>query len=300
MEWLVEAEAAGQRLDHHLQARMPEYSRSRLQDWVKEGHVLLNGKAAKASLLLKGGERIAVTPASLPPLRAEAEDLPIEVLYEDEAVIGINKRAGMVVHAGAGNHSGTLVNALLHRFGELSGEGGDLRPGIVHRLDKETSGVLVVARTDAAHRNLAEQFQSRTVEKIYLALVHGVVKGEAGTIEKPITRDPVRRTRMTCKLSTGRHALTYWKVLTRYSRHTLLEVKIGTGRTHQIRVHLSSIGHPIVGDPLYGAPVSKMLPERFFLHAARLTFASPATGELVKLEAPLAAELVAIIEAEPL
>jgi 23S rRNA pseudouridine1911/1915/1917 synthase len=300
VEWLVEAEAAGQRLDHHLQTRMPEYSRSRLQDWVKEGHVLLNGKAAKASLLLKGGERIEVTPAKLPALRAEAEDLPIDVLYEDEAVIGINKRAGMVVHAGAGNHSGTLVNALLHRFGELSGEGGDLRPGIVHRLDKETSGVLVVARTDAAHRHLAEQFQSRTVEKIYLALVHGVVKADTGTIEKPITRDPVRRTRMTCKLSTGRHALTYWNVLTRYSRHTLLEVKIGTGRTHQIRVHLSSIGHPIVGDPLYGAPVSKILPARFFLHAARLTFTSPATGRLVNLEAPLAAELVAIIDAEQL
>ena len=300
VEWFAAPEAAGQRLDRHLQASLPEYSRSRLQDWVRDGHVTVNARQAKSSMLLKGGERIEVTPANLPPLRAEAEDLPIDVLYEDEAVIGINKRSGMVVHAGAGNHSGTLVNALLHRFEALSAAGGDLRPGIVHRLDKETSGVLVVARTDAAHRHLAEQFQSRTVEKIYLALVHGVVGADTGTVDKPITRDPVRRTRMTCKLETGRHALTYWTVLRRFAKHTLLEVKIGTGRTHQIRVHLSSLGHPIVGDPLYGAPVSKILAGRFFLHAARLVFRSPASGELVTLEAPLPPELVAIIKTEPL
>ena len=300
VEWVVAPEAAGQRLDHHLQAQMPEYSRSRMQDWVRDGHVTVNARQAKSSMMLKGGERIQVTPANLPPLRAEAEDLPIDVLYEDAAVIGINKRSGMVVHAGAGNHTGTLVNALLHRFEALSSEGGDMRPGIVHRLDKETSGVLVVARTDAAHRHLAEQFQSRTVEKIYLALVHGVVRADTGTVDKPITRDPVRRTRMTCKLETGRHALTYWKVLRRFTKHTLVEVKIGTGRTHQIRVHLSSLGHPILGDPLYGAPVSKILPERFFLHAARLTFQSPASNEIVTLEAPLPAELIAIIDAEQL
>ncbi len=300
MEWTVAPEDAGQRLDHHLQSRLAEYSRSRLQEWVKDGHVTVNGGRAKPSLALRGGERIVVTPAALPPLKAEAEDLPVAGLYEDDAVIGINKAAGMVVHAGAGNHSGTLVNALLHRFGQLSQEGGDLRPGIVHRLDKETSGVLIVARTDAAHRDLAEQFQSRTVEKIYLALVHGVVKQDTGRIEKPITRDPVRRTRMTCKLATGRAALTDWKVLRRFGKHTLLEVKIGTGRTHQIRVHLASLGHPIVGDTLYGAPASKILPERFFLHAARLRFRSPATGRDVTLEAQLPGELAGIIEAETL
>jgi len=300
VQWFVAPEAAGQRLDHHLQAALPEYSRSRLQDWVREGHVTVNAKAAKPSLVLKGGEQIIVVPAALPPLRAEAEDLPVDVLYEDDAVIGINKRAGMVVHAGAGNHSGTLVNALLHRFGALSSEGGDLRPGIVHRLDKETSGVLVVARTDAAHRHLADQFQSRTVEKIYLALVHGAVKQESGTVDKPVTRDPVRRTRMTCKLATGRSAITHWKVLRRFEKHTLLEVRIGTGRTHQIRVHLASLGHPILGDTLYGAPASKLLPDRFFLHAARLTFVSPATAEPVTIEAPLAPELAGIIESEQL
>lgn len=300
VEWIVAPEDAGQRLDHHLQARLTEYSRSRLQEWIRDGHVTVNGRGAKASMVLKGGEDVVVTPANLPPLRAEAEDLPVEVLYEDDAVIGINKRAGMVVHAGAGNHTGTLVNALLHRFGALSSEGGDLRPGIVHRLDKETSGVLVVARTDSAHRQLAEQFQSRTVEKVYLALVHGTMRAESGTVDKPITRDPVRRTRMTCKLSTGRAALTHWKVLRRFAKHTLLEVRIGTGRTHQIRVHLASLGHPIVGDTLYGAPASKILPERFFLHAAKLVFDSPATAERVTIEAPLPTELAGIIEAEPL
>lgn len=300
MEWIAGPEAAGQRLDHHLQSQLAEYSRSRLQEWIRDGHATVNGKAGKPSLLLKGGERIEVVPAELPTLHAVAEDLPIEILYEDEAVIGINKKAGMVVHAGAGNHSGTLVNALLHKFASLSSAGGELRPGIVHRLDKETSGVLIVARTDAAHRDLADQFQSRTVEKVYLALVHKLVKADTGTIEKPIARDPVRRMRMTCKLASGRYAITHWKVLRRFEKHTLLEVRIGTGRTHQIRVHLASTGHPIVGDTLYGAPASKLLPHRFFLHAARLAFRSPGTGEYVTLEAPLAAELAGIIETEPL
>lgn len=300
MEWIAGPEAAGQRLDQHLQSQLTEYSRSRLQDWVRDGHVTVNAKPAKPSLILKGGERIHVIPAALPPLHAVPEDLPIDVLYEDEAVIGINKRAGMVVHAGAGNHSGTLVNALLHRFAALSSAGGDIRPGIVHRLDKETSGVLVVARTDGAHRDLAEQFQSRTVEKVYLALVHGLVKADSGTVDKPITRDPVRRIRMTCRLETGRHAITHWKVLRRFEKHTYLEVTIGTGRTHQIRVHLASLGHPILGDTLYGAPSSKILPERFFLHAARLSFRSPGTGENVTIEAPLAGELAGIIESESL
>jgi 23S rRNA pseudouridine1911/1915/1917 synthase len=300
VDWFVAPEAAGQRLDHHLQAQLPEYSRSRLQDWIRDGHITVNAKPAKASLLLKGGELVHVTPANLPPLKAEAEDLPLSILYEDPAVIGIDKQAGMVVHAGAGNHSGTLVNALLHRFGQLSSAGGDLRPGIVHRLDKETSGVLIVARTDAAHRHLAAQFQDRTVGKVYQALVHGLVSRDTGTIDKPITRDPVRRTRMTCKLAAGRSALTHWKVLRRFARHTLLEVTIGTGRTHQIRVHLSSLGHPILGDTLYGAPASPLLRTRFFLHAARLTFQSPATGESVTLQSPLPPDLAAIIEAEKL
>jgi 23S rRNA pseudouridine1911/1915/1917 synthase len=278
---------AGKRLDHFLQEQLPQYSRSRLQSWIKEDRVEVDGRPAKPSLMLRGGERIEVTPAGLPPLKATAENLPVEILYEDPSVIAINKPAGMVVHAGAGAHSGTLVNRLVHHFATLSGVGGELRPGIVHRLDKDTSGVLLVARTDAAHRALAEQFAGRTVEKTYLALVEGSVAKDSGRIVKPITRDPVRRVRMTAKLETGRAALTDFRVLQRFAGFTYLEVRIGTGRTHQIRVHLQSHGYPVAGDRLYGAKAA----ERMFLHAWRIGFESPANGERVRVEAPLPTEL---------
>jgi len=280
---------AGQRLDAYLHARLPEYSRSRLQEWIGEGRVRVNGAPQKRSYQLRGAERIQVEPADPAPLHATPEDLPVEVLYEDDAVIAVNKPAGMVVHAGAGVHAGTLVNAMLHRFEKLSGVGGELRPGIVHRLDRFTSGVILVARTDAAHRDLAAQFAGRTVEKIYIALVHGRVKAERGRIESPIARDPVHRTRMTSRLARGRTALTEYKVLRRFEKFTLLEVRIGTGRTHQIRVHLASLRHPVAGDKLYGAPASEL--GRFFLHARSIAFVSPATGERVTVVAPLAAEL---------
>jgi len=298
VEWTALDDASGQRFDHYLQAKLPQFSRSRLQDWIKAGKATVNGRPSRVSATLKGGEAIAVEPAAPRPLRAEAEDIPVGVLYEDPSVIAINKPAGMVVHAGAGVHSGTLVNALLHRFGALSHAGGEDRPGIVHRIDKETSGILIVARNDTAHQSLAAQFQSREVGKTYIALVQGVMRDESGHVDKPITRDPVRRTRMTCRLETGRAAYTEWRVKRRYAKHSLLEVTIHTGRTHQIRVHLSSIGHPILGDRLYGAAESALLPERFFLHAWRLRFRSPATGEVVTVEAPLARELAGIIDSE--
>ena len=280
---------AGQRLDLYLHARLPEYSRARLQDWIKSGRVRINGAAQKRSYLLRGAERIEVEPAEPPPLRAVPEALPLEILYEDAAVIAVNKPAGMVVHSGAGVHSGTLVNALLHRFERLSGVAGELRPGIVHRLDRFTSGVILVARTDAAHRDLAGQFASRQVEKIYLALVHGRTKSERGCIATPITRDPTRRVRMTTRLARGRAAFTEYHVVRRFDKFTLLEVRIGTGRTHQIRVHLASVRHPVVGDTLYGAPAGPL--GRYFLHAQRITFTSPATHAAVTVTAPLPAEL---------
>ena len=280
---------ASQRLDSYLHERLPEFSRARLQEWIKAGRVRVNGAPAKRSYLLRGSENVDVDPAELPTLRAEPEDLPLDVLYEDAAVIAIDKPAGMVVHSGAGVHSGTLVNAVLHRFGKLSGVAGDLRPGIVHRLDRFTSGVILVARTDAAHRDLAAQFSSRTVEKTYLALVHGRVKAERGSIATPIARDPARRTRMTAKLARGRAASTEYRVLKRFEKLTLLEVKIGTGRTHQIRVHLASIKHPVVGDKLYGAPAGPM--GRFFLHAHKISFKTPTSGDPVTVTAPLAPEL---------
>ena len=295
----AEPNETGQRLDQMLHQRLPQYSRSRIQQWIKGGRVLVNGVAARPSHALRAGEAIEVEPAEAPPLRAVPEDIPLAVLYEDPDLVAIDKPAGMVVHAGAGVHSGTVVNALLHRFDALSGVAGALRPGIVHRLDRYTSGVLLVAKNDAAHRQLAAQFSGRQVEKVYLALVHGKVKNESGRMERPIARDPVRRTRMTARLDKGRAAWSEYRVLRRFDRFTLLEVKIGTGRTHQIRVHLSSIGHPVAGDTLYGAPakVEGRPPlGRYFLHAHRIRFHQPSTGEEIAVESPLPPELDAWME----
>lgn len=283
---------SGKRLDVFLQEQLSQYSRSRLQDWIKAGLVRVNGTGERASYRVRSGETIEVEPAELPPLHAFAEDLPLKVLYEDADVIAVDKPAGMVVHAGAGRHSGTLVNALLHHFGTLSKAGGDERPGIVHRLDRLTSGVILVARTDAAHRSLAAQFSSRRVEKVYLALVHGAVKLDQGRIERPISRDPVRRVRMTARRAEGRPAITEYRVLKRFPGFTYLEVQIKTGRTHQIRVHFSAMGHPVVGDPLYGAPEKEASSlGRYFLHAHRVRFEQPTTGAPITIVSPLPAAL---------
>lgn len=287
---------AGKRLDHVLHARLPEYSRARLQEWIKSGRVTVNRIPRRASYLVRASDVMDVEAARPAPLHATPEEIPLSVLYEDDDIVAIDKPAGMVVHAGAGVRSGTLVNALVHRFGSLSRAAGELRPGIVHRLDRQTSGVLLVAKNDAAHHRLAEGFAGRKIEKTYLALVHGNVKLERGHIEKPIARDPRQRIRMTARLSRGRAAWTEYRVLRRFKGFTFLEVRIGTGRTHQIRVHLASIGHPVVGDRLYGAP-AKIADEptlsRYFLHAHRIRFTHPVTGQIVTVEAPLAPALEA-------
>jgi 23S rRNA pseudouridine1911/1915/1917 synthase len=291
----ADASDSGKRLDAFLHDRLPEFSRSRLQSWIKDSRVLIAGRQVRPSYLIRGGEEVQVNPADLPALKAFAEDLPIKILYEDEDVVVVDKPAGMVVHAGAGHARGTLVNALLHRFEKLSSGSGDLRPGIVHRLDKDTSGVLVVARNDHAHQALGSQFRNRQVEKVYLALVLGHMNTPAGRVTTPIARDPARRTRMTTKLASGRSAVTEYRVLERLGAFSYLELRIGTGRTHQIRVHLSSIGHPIVGDRLYGAPAQiPGLPvlHRFFLHAHRLRFRSPSTGNVIVIESALPPELL--------
>ncbi len=290
MELSAASSAAGKRLDAFLHEKLPDYSRSRLQSWVRDGCVLVNGSPAKSSYVIRGTEQVSVEPQDLAPLHAEAEDIPLAVLYEDSSVVAINKPAGMVVHAGAGVHSGTVVNALLHRFQTLSSVGGDLRPGIVHRLDRYTSGILLVAKTDQAHKNLALQFSSRTVKKIYMALVEGSLQGE-GRIEKPITRDPHNRARMTARQTTGRTALTDWKTIEGFTGFTLLRIHIGTGRTHQIRAHMAAIRHPVAGDWLYGAKPAAW--DRFFLHAHQLTFRSPATAQDVVVECALPPELEA-------
>jgi 23S rRNA pseudouridine1911/1915/1917 synthase len=309
--FLASADDAGKRLDQFLVGQLAETSRARVQQLIAEGKVLVNDAVAKASLRLRGEESVqilgSVTP---PPLRAVAEDIPLDLVYEDEDLAVVNKAAGMMVHAGAGatedeRNRGTLVNALLHHFGDLSTVGGELRPGIVHRLDKATSGLIVVAKNDETHRKLAAQFARRKVKKTYLTLVHGWVKQERGTISSSISRDRVRRTRMTTRRSGGREAITHYTVRKRieskYGKFTVLEVRIDTGRTHQIRVHLASLRHPVVGDVLYGAPrelrtkdAAISLP-RNFLHAAELQFEHPRINELMKFSRPLPPELDAFL-----
>ncbi len=309
----VSAEGAGKRLDQFLVARIPETSRARVQQLIAQELVRVNDTVARASLRLRGGESISVLgSASQPPLRAMAEDIPLDIVFEDADIAVVNKAAGMTVHAGAGatdddRNRGTLVNALLHHFAQLSSVGGDLRPGIVHRLDKATSGLLVVAKNDESHRRLGNQFVKRQVKKTYIALVHGWMKQDRGTISTSISRDRIRRTRMTTLRSGGREAVTHYAVQRRmdstYGKFTLLEVRIDTGRTHQIRVHLASLRHPVVGDTLYGAPrevsskqTGKLFLPRNFLHARSLQFQHPRTGEPLSFSAPLAPELESFLQ----
>ena len=315
--FLVPVDVAGWRLDQYVVSVLPGLSRSRVQQMVSEGQVLVNGTAEKASLKLRGGEHVAVHGQQQPaPLETRPEAIPLEVVYEDEHLAVINKPAGMMVHAGSGlteeaRSGGTLVNALLHRFPTLSSVGGELRPGIVHRLDKETSGLIVIARTDEAHEALAAMFAGRQMTKTYLALVQGHLPEDAGTIQAPIGRDTSRRTRMTTRKSdNARHAVSHYRVVerinTRFGPFTLVRVRIETGRTHQIRVHIASINHPVVGDTLYGAaarlvtqPTSgnrkaareSITLERNFLHSAELEFVHPITKQTISLTSPLPPDL---------
>jgi 23S rRNA pseudouridine1911/1915/1917 synthase len=308
---------AGKRLDQFLVSRLDGVSRARVQELIAAEKVLVDDAGAKASLKLRGGESVSVLGhAERPPLRAMAEDIPLDIRYEDNDLAIINKPAGMMVHAGAGptesdHNRGTLVNALLHHFANLSGVGGELRPGIVHRLDKETSGLIVVAKNDEAHRKLAAQFAAREVKKKYIALVQGWVKRDEGTITQSISRDRVHRTRMTTRHPGGREAITHYHVTRRletgFGKFTLVDVKIDTGRTHQIRVHMKSLGHPVVGDTLYGAPrITLQSPakrgrsadashelslNRNFLHAAELELHHPRTGEKISRKSELPPEL---------
>src|SRR5580700_3281386 len=306
-DFVVLPEQAGERLDRVVTLHCTDLSRTRVQELIEEGLVLLDSRAARASHRVHGGERVTVEVHPRPPMRAEAESIPLDVLYEDDDVVAVNKPAGMVVHAGAGNPSGTLVNALLGRGQTLSQAGDLLRPGIVHRLDKDTSGIILVAKNDAAHAKLGEAFRQRTVKKTYLALVEGLLKEESGRIEFAIGRDPKRRVRMTVRrtavLADAREARTDWRVLARIDATTLVEVQLHTGRTHQIRVHFSALHHPVMGDTLYGAApqweaARVMLPPlgRNFLHAAKLGFAHPRTGAWIDLRVPLPHALHAFLQ----
>jgi len=302
----VEADA-GSRLDAFLAARIEGVSRSTLKRVIDDGEVLVGGHVAKPSHKLRAGERVEVELPAPPPSEIEPEEISLDILHEDEEVVVVNKPAGLVVHPAAGVQSGTLANALAFHFRELSGHAGPLRPGIVHRLDRDTSGVIVVAKTARAHEHLSDQFRARTVFKSYVALVHGVTREEKGKVEEPLARDPRNRTRMAV-VRGGRAALSFWRVRRRFERMTLLDVQIKTGRTHQIRVHLAWIKHPVVGDDTYGGGRDKTLADpalrarigalgRQFLHAERLGFHHPGTGEWLSFTAPLPPELSGFLEA---
>jgi 23S rRNA pseudouridine1911/1915/1917 synthase len=311
------AEDTGKRLDQFLVSHLPDVSRARVQQLIEQELVVVNDARTKASLRLRGDETVKILGAAeREPLRAIAEDIPLDIVYEDDDLAVVNKPAGMMVHAGAGatdeeRNRGTLVNALLHHFRSLSEVGGELRPGIVHRLDKETSGLIVIAKNDVAHNQLAKQFSRREVRKTYLTLVHGWLEKDRGTVNASISRDAVRRTRMTTRRSGGREAITHYtvdrRIESRYGKFSLLSVKIDTGRTHQIRVHLASLGHPVVGDNLYGAP-KQIVPvrrkgaasssnespielDRNFLHAAALQFTHPRTSAALSFQRPLPPDL---------
>lgn len=301
---------APERIDRFLAECLPELSRSQLKKIIDDGLASLNGGPAKAGLKLKGGESIEVSLPSATPVEALPQDIPLKILYEDRHLIVIDKPAGLVVHPAAGHAHGTLVNALLHHCHDLAGIGGELRPGIVHRLDKDTSGVMVAAKDDATHRHLAAQFKVHSITRRYLALVHGVPDTPTGTVDSPIGRHPVHRKKMSGQSRDGgRRAVTHWRVLKNYpqDRLALLELTLETGRTHQIRVHFSEMTRPIVGDPVYGnASRTKTLtdPElrqrvlrlsRQALHARLLGFIHPITGEYLEFSSPLPDDLNRIV-----
>jgi len=311
LELMVPGSRAGERLDRFLAAAQADLSRSRLQGLIRDGRVLVNGRAARASLKLRGGDQVRV---DLPPERAlalDAEDIPLAIVYEDESILVVNKPAGMVVHPGAGNRRGTLVHALLAHAPGIATVGGAGRPGIVHRLDKDTSGLLVVAKTPATYLRLVEAISRREVNREYLTLVWGEPRDRSSRIAEPVGRHPKDRKRMAVTPK-GRVAATNYRMLQSFGWASYLECRLETGRTHQIRVHLSHLGHPVLGDATYGGGPRRVLnlPEgirklardivetmpRQALHAARLAFSHPATGERLSLEAPLPADFSAALD----
>ncbi len=304
----VDEEGAGQRLDAFLAATLPGLTRSAVQRLIESGMVLLGGAVPKPSLKLRPGDRLEVAIPPPEPASALPEDIPLEILYEDGDLVVVNKPAGMVVHPGAGNSEGTLVNALLGHCTDLSGIGGELRPGIVHRIDKDTSGILVVAKSDAAHQGLAKQFSEHTVKRIYLALVFGSLKSDSGRIEGVIGRHPVDRKKMSGTARHGKHAVTHWRVVGRYPEACLIRLRLETGRTHQIRVHLSEAGHPLLGDPVYGGSGRlKNLKDaglrslvkglgRQALHAKTLGFIHPVTGQYLEFDSELPPDMQSVLD----
>lgn len=303
--FVTEDSEQGARIDVALTLRLPDVSRAQAKRWIEEGRVLVEGKPVRASRICRGGERVEISIPPPAPAEPMGEPIPLDILYEDRHIVVVNKSAGMVVHPAPGHASGTLVNALLAHSTDLSGIGGVMRPGIVHRLDSGTSGVLVVAKSDRSHRALQTQFQKRTVTKVYLALAHGTTR-ERLVIDRPIGRDVSHRTKISSRTRSPREALSEVTRLETLPGCSLLEIRILTGRTHQIRVHLSEEGHPLVGDRVYGAPSRLQRPQRSFpplqdferpaLHSRSLAFQHPETGERVSFEAPLPDDFTGLLD----
>ncbi|WP_309122910.1 RluA family pseudouridine synthase [Paenibacillus sp.] len=293
----IGSDEAGQRIDKLLSDALEDVSRSQLQDWIRDGHVLVNGAAVKPNYKVAASDEVVVRPPDPAPTELVPENIPLDVVYEDRDVIVVNKPRGMVVHPAVGHPSGTLVNALMYHCKDLSGINGEIRPGIVHRIDKDTSGLLMAAKNDVAHTSLAAQLKEHSVTRRYVAVVHGVLEHDQGTVDAPIGRDPQDRKLFTVTDKGARHAVTHFVVTERFPEFTVLELLLETGRTHQIRVHMKFIGHPLVGDPVYGRSKGRTMevPGQA-LHAAVLGFTHPRTGERLTFEAPLPSEMQSFIE----
>ena len=285
---------AGIRLDVYCAAQEASLTRSRIASLIRDGQLGVNGKPAKAGMKLNGGEEIRLEIPAPQPMELKAEDLPLDIVYEDGDIVVINKPRGMVVHPAVGNMTGTLVHALMYHCRDLSGIGGTIRPGIVHRIDKDTTGLLVVAKTDRAHQSLTEQLAQRRMHRTYWALVEGVVKND-GQVDAPIARHPVDRKKMAV-VPGGREALTFYHVQERFTAYTLLECRLATGRTHQIRVHMAHIKHPVVGDPVYGIRKQAFTLEGQLLHALRLELCHPVTGKTMEFSAPLPEDFAHVLQ----
>ncbi|MCI9491846.1 MAG: RluA family pseudouridine synthase [Lachnospiraceae bacterium] len=288
LEFQVTPTQAGERLDKFLSAACPGYSRSFIQKLAKEGRVLVNQKEQKVNYKVSGNDHVQAIIPPVKELEVHPEQIPLDILYEDDSLLIVNKPKGMVVHPSAGHESGTLVNAVLYHCKEsLSGINGIMRPGIVHRIDQDTTGALVVCKNDNAHLKIAEQMKAHSVTRRYFGIVKGVVKQDIGTVEGDIGRHPIDRKKMAVNVANGKHAVTHYKVLQRFSEHTYVEFELETGRTHQIRVHMASIGHPLLGDEVYGNGKSLWKLQGQTLHAATIGFIHPATGNYLEVTAPL-------------
>lgn len=296
IEYLVEKEEEGLRLDVYISRKLTDKSRSAIQKLISDELVKINGNAQRSSYKVKESNKVEITIPELEKLEVEAQDIPIQIIYEDDDVAVINKPKGMVVHPACGNHSGTLVNALLFNCKNLSGINGIIRPGIVHRIDKQTSGVLVIAKNDKAHIKLSEQLKNHTMKRVYYALVYGEIKSETGRIETLIGRHKIDRKKMAVVKNGGKNAVTHFEVLERFNGYSFIRLRLETGRTHQIRVHMAYIGYPLVGDEIYGSKKQKIKIKGQMLHAVLLGFIHPTSGEYMEFEAELPAEFKELLQ----